>query len=99
MPTNWLFMFFEFLPVVLALAASVLCAQKYSDTRRKSERLVCLLGTICAVMLMFAQTSWWSAYTYHGLGLGTDLANHVWSAFNSLTMVAFIVVGWPRSQK
>lgn len=89
-------MFFEFLPVGLALAAAVLCAQKYSDTRRKAERLVCLLGTICAVLLMFAQTSWWSAYYIHGLGLGTDFANHVWTLFNILTMSAFIVIGWPR---
>jgi hypothetical protein len=89
-------MVFEFAPVVIAFAAAILCALKYGNTRRKQEKVVCALGVICAVLLMFAQTSWWATYRLEGLGYGTDLANHVWTIFNILTMTAFVILGWPR---
>lgn len=87
---------FEFTPVALALAAAIVCSTKAQFTRRKQEKIVCALGTLCAVLLIFAQTSWWATYRVYGLGLGTDLANHVWTIFNTLTMTAFLVLGWPR---
>ena len=87
---------FEFLPIALALVAAVLCGLKYRHTRRKQERLVCALAVVCAVLMMFAQSSWWATYRIYGLGIGTDLANHVWTIFNILTMTSFIAIGWPR---
>jgi hypothetical protein len=87
---------FEFAPIALAFVAAVLCGRKYSQTRRQQERLVCALGVVCAVLLMFAQSSWWATYRMQGLGIGTDIANHVWTVFNVLTMSAFIALGWPR---
>lgn len=82
--------FFEAIPVVLAIAAIFSCGHKVVTTRRANDRNVYLGMMICAALLITAQSSW----TYSmlkGLSEGTDFANILWTAFNIATMAVFIV--------
>lgn len=87
---------FELSPVILAMVAAVTCADRYSRARRKCERAAMAIGVLCALLLIFAQTSWWTSYVIQGLGLATQIADAAWTAFNSLVMIAFILLSRPR---
>lgn len=91
--------FFELLPVLLAMIAAVTCASRYSRERRRSDRVIMVLGVLCAVLLIFAQTSWWTSYVVQGHALGTQVANAAWTVFNCLVMVSFILSSLPRRPK
>lgn len=82
----------ESIPVCLAIYSAVLCAHRYTQDRRQSYRQVLLLGTICSLLLIIAQTSWIISAIVNSSLTGTWFANYVWSFFNSLTMLAFILL-------
>lgn len=77
------------MPVILAVLAIFSCVDRALRTRRNHDRNVYLLMTICAALMIGAQSSW--TYTMlKGDMLGTDMANVLWSIFNGLTMASFI---------
>ena len=82
----------ESIPVCLAIYSAVLCAHRYATDRRRTYRQVLLLGVICSFLLIIAQTSWIISSLVDSSLSGTWFANHVWSFFNSLTMLAFIIL-------
>jgi hypothetical protein len=90
---------FELLPVGLAVIAAVRCSTRYSMRIRKVDRLTLILAVLNSLLLIFAQTSWWSTYVLLGSLQGTEFANVVWTVFNSLTMIVFILLGSPRHHK
>lgn len=90
---------FELVPVVLALVAAVTCASRYSRERRRSDRIVMVLGVVCSILLIFAQTSWWTSYVLQGNLVGTKIANVIWTVFNTLVMISFILASLPRRPK
>jgi hypothetical protein len=82
--------FFEALPIVLAVLAIFVCMTQALNTRRSHDRLVYLLMVLCAALMVAAQSSW--TYTMlKGDLLGTDASNILWSVFNSLTMATFVL--------
>jgi Na+/phosphate symporter len=81
---------FELLPVALACVAAVLCARSYSRERRRDHRLTLLIGVVCSVILVIAQTSWFTSYIVLGSNEGAAFANVLWTIFNSLVMFCFI---------
>lgn len=83
---------FESVPILLACYSAVTCAKHYITDRRKHTRRVLLLGTICSLLLIIAQTSWYVTYVINGSLLGTWFANQIWTIFNSLTMLTFILL-------
>ena len=83
---------FESMPIILACYSSIICAKQYVLDRRKHNRRVLLLGVICSILLIIAQTSWYVTYVVNGNLVGTGFANQIWAVFNSLTMIAFIVL-------
>jgi hypothetical protein len=87
--------FFQLLPVFLACIASVTCARRFNTGRRKQDKLVMALATVCSLMLIIAQTSWWTTYIVDGNLLGTVFANTIWTIFNTLIMVTLIIVSDP----
>lgn len=87
--------FFQILPILLAIVSAVACSYRISKDRRRTDRLAMLLAMIASLMLIVAQTSWWVTYTIEGNLLGTVFANHVWTVFNSLTMIIFIIKAQP----
>lgn len=87
---------FEILPVVLACFSAVTCSIRYSTDRRKHDRIAMILATVCSVMLIVAQTSWWTTSLVEHSLQGTVFANAIWTLFNSLTMLTFIVIAKTR---
>lgn len=85
--------FFEVVPLVLAVYAIFTCANRALTTRRAHDRNQFLLMIICAALMIGAQSSW--TYTLlKGDILGTDVANVLWTVFNSLVMVTFSYAAW-----
>ena len=55
-------------------------------------RLSMLLATVASILLIIAQTSWWTSYVLNNSLEGTEFANYIWAVFNSLTMIVFIII-------
>lgn len=92
--------FFELLPVVLAFVAAVSCSIRYHRDRRHHDRLAMALAILASLMLIAAQTSWWATVLYQHSLQGTEFSNFIWTAFNSLTMIIYIIMASPwRMQK
>lgn len=89
---------FELSPILLALIASVVCSLRYQRDRRKHDRAAMILATVACVTLLIAQSSWWAS-TAAGNLVGTDFSNILWTIFNNLVMLTFILIAWPRSFK
>jgi len=87
--------FFQIVPIVLAIVSVLACSYRASKDRRKSDRIAMLLSMIASILLIIAQTSWWVTYAIEGDLLGTVFANHVWTIFNSLVMIIFIIKAQP----
>jgi hypothetical protein len=83
---------FEATPILLACYAALICAKQYFNDRRKDHKRVMLLGIICSLLLIIAQTSWYVTYVVQGNLLGTVFSDQLWTVFNSLTMLAFILL-------
>jgi len=85
---------FELMPVILAALAGILCAWRASFEVGRL-RWFFTIATVSCVMLILAQTSWWSVLVFElkqvTAYIDDDAANIVWTLFNTLTMVAFIV--------
>lgn len=91
---------FELIPVLLAVIAAGSCATSYHRDRRKHTRTAMLLAIVASVLLIVAQASWWTTRLYTHSLQGTEFANAIWTIFNSLTMVVYILMASPwRAQK
>lgn len=82
----------EAVPILLAVYAAIICAKQYAVDRRRQNKQVLLLGVISSLLLLVAQTSWYFTSVVHNNAVGTWLADQVWTLFNSLTMLAFILL-------
>lgn len=90
---------FELIPVILAVLAAVTCSISFSRDRRKHDRLAKVLATLASVLLVFAQTSWWvSSVIQHNIQ-GLELANAIWTIFNTLVCFVFLLISWPRIKR
>lgn len=87
---------FELLPVVLAIASAFSCGIGYKQDRRKSGRIARVLATVASLLLLVAQTSWWVSSTIQHDLSGTVVANAIWTIFNTLVCVVFLLMSWPR---
>lgn len=88
--------FVELLPVCLAILVIINCAKYYTVVRRRKDKFTVVLAIISSVLLIFAQTSWFVTYAIYGGFTGTELANHIWTLFNTLTMATFFVLSYTR---
>ena len=90
---------FELAPVFLAFGAAALCAVRASIEAGRL-RWFFTLATVSCVLLILAQTSWWSVLVFElkevAPYVDDDIANMVWTLFNTLTMIAFIVSAYDR---
>lgn len=84
-------LFFESLPILVAMFAVVFAAKRALLTRCKHVRRASFMGAVCAVLLIAAQTSWaWSVQ--NGNNIGEDIANHIWTIFNIAVMATLIYI-------
>ena len=89
-------MYFDLVPVALAVYCLFSSAISFPTKRRKLDKAITILSAISAILLIFAQTSWWTnALT--GTLQGTVFANSIWSIFNSTVMIIFILFSRTRS--
>jgi len=86
---------FQLLPVVLAIVAAVSCAIRFAKDRRRYDKWAMLLGTLSSLLLIVAQTSWWTTYIITNSLQGTVFANTLWTVFNSTSMVTLILISQP----
>jgi len=86
---------FQLLPIVLAIIAAISCSYRYTQDRRKYDRWAMLLAVLSSILLIVAQTSWWATYILNNSLQGTELANFIWTAFNSLVMICLIMISRP----
>lgn len=89
----------DFLPVILAIIATVFISNSYSKVRRKSDFIVKVLMLIACILLIVAQTSWWQSAMIEKNMDGTAFANMLWLIFNVLVMIIFIIDSSPRRPK
>ena len=82
-------LFFEAVPIFAALIAIIVCGKRAVMTSCHRVRIASWLAVSCAVLMIAAQVSWsWSMFV-KGDVLGTDLANLMWTMFNTMVMVTF----------
>jgi len=90
---------FELAPVFLAVGAAALCAVRASIEAGRL-RWFFTIATVSCVLLILAQTSWWSVLVFELKEVvpyvDDDIANMVWTLFNTLTMIAFIISAYDR---
>lgn len=87
---------FDLIPIALAIIAIILISKKYDVVRRRKDKVVLFLSVIAASIMIVAQLSWWSTYVLKSELFDYDIANMLWTAFNSLVMVIFIIISYPR---
>lgn len=91
-----IYYFFEILPIVLAIISAILCSIKYSSYRRQDDKVIMILAVFCSILLIIAQTSWWTSYIIENSLEGTRFANATWTVFNNVTMIIFISLAIKR---
>lgn len=91
-------LFWEILPIVLAFIAIFYCGFKGLVSNNKNAKVGSLLSIFAAFLMLSAQVSWsWTVYVQNNI-LGTDNANIMWTAFNSLVMLVFIYTSYWTSK-
>ena len=83
------------IPIILAFMAIVVSGFRLRFEKRNDFRLVMVLCLVDAALLLLAQTSWWQSH-WKGSLVGEAWANEIWTVYNGLTMIIFVIVGLPR---
>lgn len=82
--------FFELTPIALAAVAFILCGLRYNSECKKHIKIPMLFGICASILLLFAQTSWWSSLILEGSTVGNAFTDYIWTVFNATVMVSFI---------
>lgn len=90
---------FDLFPVALAILAIMLISRKYDVTRRKKDKFVLFLSAVAASIMIVAQLSWWSTFVLKSELFDLSFANILWTGFNTLVMIIFIIMAYPRDDK
>ena len=85
---------FELLPVALAVLVIASCALRFQAV--PEGRLTMGLAMLAATLLIVAQTSWWTSSVLSGDFKGTWFANAIWTIFNTLVMLVFLLMSRRR---
>lgn len=87
----------DLLPVFLAVIAIISLAKSYNHYRRTIDRFIAILASISASVMLVAQLSWWSSHIFEGRIVDLLFANYLWTVFNTLTMIVFILFARKRN--
>lgn len=88
----------EGIPIIVAFVAIFVCALRLKYEGRVDFKTVMMLCMVDAALMLTAQTSWWKT-RFAGNLQGEMWADQIWTVFNTLTMVIFILVAIPRKRK
>ena len=87
--THYARIFFEAVPIFAALIAIVICGKRAILTSSHTVRVSSTLATASATLMIAAQVSWSWTLFIKGDVMGTELANIMWTVFNTMVMVTF----------
>ena len=87
----------DFVPVVLAVVALVTLSKSFSSCRRAKDRLIYILAALASSVMLVAQLSWWSSKIFESRIVDLSFANYLWTVFNALVMIVFIMLSRKRS--
>ncbi len=88
----------ELIPVVLGIVAVYFAAGKLASVRRRADTAVTVLSIIAAILMIVAQSSWYTSAIIERNLEGTWFANQLWTLFNSLVMLIIIIYSYPRKK-
>lgn len=88
----------DLLPVFLAVVAIITLSKSYNQFRRTIDRFITILASIAASIMLVAQLSWWSSHIFEQRLVDLSFANYLWTVFNTLTMIVFILFARKRTQ-
>jgi len=86
----------DLIPVVLAVVAIITLAKSYNQFRRSIDKFIAILASIAASVMLVAQLSWWASNILENRLVDIYFANYLWTVFNVLTMVIFILFARKR---
>lgn len=90
---------FDLIPVALAIVTIILMSRRYSELRRQKDRVVFFFAIISCTVMLVAQLSWWSTNYLKAELFDFTFANILWTLFNSLVMIIFIILALPRKNE
>lgn len=83
-------LFVEIIPLFLAFVAIFAAGYRALITKNPAVLKYCIMSIFAATLMIAAQVSWsWTYFIKNDL-LGTEIANLMWTAFNSLVMIKII---------
>lgn len=88
----------ELIPVVLGVLAVYFAAGKLVSSRRKTDTIATVLSISSAIIMIAAQSSWYTSAIVENDLEGTWFANQLWTLFNSLSMIIIIMYSYPRKK-
>ena len=91
---------FEFIPIIMALAALLACGFRANKTPNPAARNLMLIGVVCSILLLITQTSWWVTHVIEG-GTSDDepkFISFLWTVFHSIVMLAFLYAALRREK-
>lgn len=86
----------ELVPLLLAFPAVFYAGTRYAKLRRLRDKVINAMSIGCAVLLIVAQTSWYTTTVILNRLEDAVYINTVWTVFNSLVMVLIILISLPR---
>ena len=88
----------DLIPVGLAIIALISLSKSFSSVRRSTDKIIYICASIAASIMLVAQLSWWSSNVFENRLVDLSFANYLWTAFNSLTMIVFILISRKREK-
>ena len=80
----------EAVPVILAIISVFFILKKLRERRGAGNNSQLYLALVASLLLIIAQTSWQTLVTM-GRIEDTTWANQIWTLFNSLVMISYII--------
>lgn len=81
----------DLIPVFLAVVAIITLSKSHNKFKRTIDKFIAILASIAASVMLVAQLSWWSSNILENRLVDLSFANYLWTIFNALTMVVFIL--------
>ena len=81
---------FWFLPILLACISVIVCSMEFTRTNNFKTKFLLFLSIIASMLLILAQTSWWSTFSINHSAQVTNFEQSAWLMFNTITPIVFV---------
>lgn len=80
----------ESIPLILAMVVLLAVMFRWQTIKTRNGRALVMWMALNAVIMMMAQSSWWYTVLVLNSNQGEDVANLLWTVFNSSVMAFYI---------